>query len=35
MYMDKLESVGPLTGYVSRGYGAHGVMEGYQHIGGD
>ena len=30
MYMDKLESIGPLTCYVSPGYGAHGVMEGHE-----
>ena len=30
MYMDKLESIGPLTSYVSPGYGGHGVMKGYE-----
>ena len=30
IYMDKLESIGPLTSYVSQGYGAHGVMEGQE-----
>ena len=31
MYMDKRESIGPLTCYVSPGYyGGQGVMEGYE-----
>ena len=30
MYMEKLESIGPLTRYVVPGYGRHGVKEGYE-----
>ena len=30
MYMDKLESIRPLTDYVSPRYGGYGVMEGYE-----
>ena len=26
----KIESIGQLTRYISPGYGAHGVMEGYE-----
>ena len=25
-----IESIGPLTRYISPGYGAHGIMEGYE-----
>ena len=28
MYTDKLKSIRTLTGYVSSGYGGHGVKEG-------
>ena len=30
MYMDKLESIGPLTSYVGQGDGVHCVIEGYE-----
>ena len=29
---ENIESIGPLTAYVSRGYGGYGVMKGYEEM---